>query len=218
MKIAVITANIGEFDPKEDPVKQSVDFDFYRFTDEKFPPRFCAMTTRLQARIVKMFGWQMAPGYDFYIWADSSVQLSNPDSVKWFVEQCKDYDLAVFKHPQRSTIHQEAEYLKMRLAKNCPYITPRYKNELIDEQLAEIEADKGFEDVNLFASTVVVYKDNMVVRDMMKEWWYHTSRYHSIDQLSLPYAVYKCGCNVNILPYNYQKMPYLTYVRPHGKS
>lgn len=223
MSIAVLTANLGNFDKQIDPVEQSVPFDFYRFTDENFPPRYCSMTPRLQARIVKMFGWQMIPKHDIYIWVDSSCALLNKDSVKWLTEQMTDdqgeysmgeqFDIFLFEHPNRYSIQEEADYLKKRLAKKCPYITPRYTNELIDEQLAEIKADKDYVDDRLFASTVIVYRNSEDVFKMMKEWWYHTSRYHSIDQLSLPYVLKKSGCSHRVLVEGYDKTPYITYVR-----
>lgn len=213
MKVAVITANLGSF---EQPVKhppQSVACDFFHFTDENFLPRFNSMPPRLQARIVKMFGWQLVSGYDYYIWVDSSCTLSGPDSVKLFLEQCQDVDVVAFKHPNRASIQEEADYLRHRLAINCTYVTPRYENELIDEQLAEIQADKSFTDQNLFASTGMVYRNNDAVKEMMKEWWYHTSRYHLIDQLSLPYVLAKSGLRVKVLPDKYSNSAYITYVR-----
>lgn len=213
MKVAVITANTGNFEKPLKHPKQSIACDFFHFNDENFPPRFNAMTPRLQARIVKMFGWQIVPDYDFYIWVDSSCVLSGPNSVKLFLSQCQDVDVVVFKHPNRGNIQQEADYLKHRLAINCPYITPRYENELIDEQLAEIAADKSFVDQNLFASTAVVYRNNEKVKDMMKEWWHHVSRYHSIDQLSFPYVLMQSGCKVKIIPDKYSNSAYITYVR-----
>lgn len=213
MKVAVITANLGGFEKPIEHPPQSVDCDFFHFSDENFPPRFNSLTPRLQARIVKMFGWQMAPGYDYYIWVDGSCALTGPNSVKLFLEQCQDADVVVFKHPNRGNVQEEADYLKHRLAINCPYITPRYKNELIDEQLAEIQADKSFSDQNLFASTGLIYKNSERVKNMMKEWWYHTSRYHSIDQLSLPYVLAQSGCKIKILPDKYSDSAYITYVR-----
>jgi sarcosine oxidase delta subunit len=213
VKVAVITANVGNFEKPAEQPKQTVACDFFHFNDQNFSLRTKALTPRLQARIAKMFGWQLAPGYDYYIWVDSSCTLTGPDSLKLFLKKAEDVDVVVFKHPNRNTIQEEADYLKYRLSINCPYITPRYKNELIDEQLAEIQADKDFVDQNLFASTGLVYKNNEKVRDMMKEWWYHTSRYHSIDQLSLPYVLAKSGLKVNVLPDKYSDSPYITYVR-----
>lgn len=221
MRTAIITANTGNFDKPVEYVKQSVDYDFYRFTDENFPPRHCAMTPRLQARIPKMFGWQMVPGYDYYLWVDASYSLQHPDSVKWFIEQCEGVDIAVLKHPMRNTIQEEADYLKKRLVEEKKrlkehYVTSRYENELIDEQLEVIKADKEYIDNCLFASTALIYRNNEKMQGMMKDWWYHTSRFHSVDQLSLPYVIFKAKCAVRIIPvkhHNDFKIPYLTLVR-----
>ena len=206
MKIAVISANLGNFDPSFDHVAQSVPCDVFYFTDKECAPRFNSMTSRLQARIVKMFMHQMAPDYDYYLWVDRSCILSRPDSVKWFLDQLGDYDIAVFKHPNRATVQDEADYLNKRLEKNCEYITPRYENELIDEQLKEVDPK-----AQLFASTAFIYKNSKKIPGVMKEWWYHTSRYHLIDQLSFPHAIK--GLKVKVIPDSYLKVPYLEYTR-----
>lgn len=213
MKILVLTANLGKFENVKENVEQSIEHDFFRFTDENFPPRFNSLTPRLQARIPKMFGWQMCPGYDIYLWVDSSCILSHPDSIKWFLEHLKGKEVAVFKHPNRDSIQSEADYLKHRLKIKCPYITPRYENELIDEQLKEIKANVDFYDNHLFASTALIYRPTERVKKMMKDWWYHTSRYHSIDQLSLPYVLFDNEIDFNIIPDKYSSNPYLKYVR-----
>ena len=214
MKIAVITANLGWFETVKLNIAQSIEADdFYRFTDDNFPPRFNSLTPRLQARIPKMFGWQMIPGYDVYLWVDSSCILSDPDSIKWFVDQLGDAEIAVFKHPNRNSIQEEADYLKHRLKIKCPYITPRYKNELIDEQLKEIKEDPNFIDDLLFASTALIYRPTDKIKRMMREWWYFTSRYHSIDQLALPYVLFNNAVDFNIIPDKYMKCKYLKYVR-----
>lgn len=217
MSIAILTANFGNFDKPVEYALQTVEYDFYKFTDENFPPRHCSMTPRLQARLVKCFGWQMVPEHDYYIWMDQSYALLHSKSVSWLVQQCQGFDIVVFHHPRRFTIQKEADYLKHRLRKGCEYITARYKNELIDEQLAEIFADKSFEDTQLFQSSTLVYQNNPTVRAMFKEWWYHITRYHTVDQLALPYVLWKSGCKVNVIlvpmNYNYLKVPYLTQTR-----
>lgn len=217
MKVAVITANIGGFEKPFPYMFQSVPYDFHMFNDDNFPPRVCSMTPRLQARIVKMFGWQMAPNYDYYIWVDSSCSLRHQDSIKWFVEQGEGKDLVVFKHPTRNTIQEEADYLKHRIAINCEYILSRYKNELVDEQMAAIHEDKDFVDNQLFASTAFAYRNNERVREMMVQWWYHTSRFHLVDQLSLPYVMWKVQCTYMVVPVpmrqNVISSPYVTHVR-----
>lgn len=171
------------------------------------------MSARLQARIPKMFGWQMAPGHAFYIWIDASMIMARPDTVQWFMDLLGDADIAVFKHPDRHSVKEEAAYLKQRLAKDCTYITPRYKNELIDEQLKEIDPYGMYKDDALYASTAFIYRNTYGVQQMFKEWWYHTSRYHIIDQLSLPAVLKKSYCKVNVVEENCLKTPYLSHVR-----
>jgi hypothetical protein len=222
MKILVHTANLGDFDPVIDHIPQipplGDTIDFVRFTNENFPPRLHVMTPRLQARIPKMFGWQMRPGYDFYIWIDSSCTLLHPESVRWFLEQCRGCHMAVFKHPDRNTITEEYEFVKTKIEEKNKYLVLRYENELADEQMAEIRADKAYKDEMLFASTAFVYANHPKVHALLKEWWYHTSRYHAIDQLSFPYVIWKSKCTVRVIPDNYLKTPYLTYTRnkKHG--
>lgn len=207
-EIAVISANLSGFEKPVEHAQQSVDCDFHHFTDENFPPRFNSLSPRLQARIPKMFGWQLKPGYGYYIWVDSSCRLSSEGSIQWFLSKLGDNDFAVFKHPHRDTVQQEADYLKKRLAIGCPYITPRYQNEDIDGQLAEVEPDQ-----ELYASTAFIYRNTPKVRQAMKDWWYNTSRFHSIDQLSLPYVLFENGCTVEVIPDNYLKCEALEYVR-----
>jgi len=217
MKIAIITANFGSLDKKSsvelNSVPQSVPCQFFSFNESNFPLRHCSMTTRMQARLVKMFNWQMLPGFDYYLWVDSSCVFPHKDSVKWFIEQCKDVDLVTFKHPHRSTIREENDYVVKRLKNRCSYLTPRYKNEIFEEQIGEIFADKTFVDNNLFATTVMVQKNCDKTHETLKEWWYYASRYNTEEQISLPYVVHKMGCKVKVIPDNYLKMPYLKYVR-----
>lgn len=211
MKIAVITANLGSFDEEYVTyIEQGADF--YKFIDTNFPPRFKAMTPRLQARIPKMFGWQMAPGYDAYIWYDSSLAVAE-GMVDWFTGQLGDADVVFLRHPDRKTVHEEAKFIKEKVLANHYYLAPRYVGELIDEEMAELDSDLGYKDDLLIASTTFMYRNNDKVHALMKEWWYHTSRYHIVDQLGLPYAIYKSGCKVNIINDNYLHLEHLPHMR-----
>jgi hypothetical protein len=212
-KICIITANMGKFDKEFQYVEQSIKFDFYQFTDSNFPPRYCAMTPRMQARIPKCFSWQMIPNYDIYIWVDSSMAITNKDTVKWFLDQLSDEDAAFFKHPDRNTIREEADFIKRKIQEKNYYLTPRYSNELIDEELKEILSTNYPLNSPLIASTAFVYHNSIDMQDMLKEWWYHISRYHIVDQLGLPYCLWKYDINYNLINAHYMRTPYLEYVR-----
>jgi hypothetical protein len=193
-----MTANLGKFDSEVLNIKQDIEYTFHRWTDDNFPP-ISGLTPRLQYRIPKMFGWQMLPGYDYYLWLDGSMTLQDPSSLSWFIEKCKDHDMVLFKHPWRDTIKQETDFIEKKLKEGNNYITSRYKNGLHKEQYADCMLDPDFHDTRLYASTVFMYQDNPQVREMMRLWWIHTSRYFTVDQIALPYAIAKTNLNVNMI-------------------
>ena len=208
MKIAIISANLGNFDIVGQHVPQSIPYDYFLFTDKNFRPRLKAMMPRLQSKIPKCFGWQMAPGYDYYLWIDAILTLTNPDSLKYFFENCQGYDIVVLKHPKRVNIRQEAKYLEKGIH-TSGYIRGRYKNELLTEQMTEINEDQDFVDDLLVVGAVFMYRNTPAVQKMLKEWWYHISRYHVIDQISFPYVLKKSGLRINVKDDRYDNCPYL---------
>jgi hypothetical protein len=215
VRILLHTANLGNFEQAVDPVGQSVPCEFHRFTDENFPPRYHAMTPRLQARIPKCWGWQILPGYDLYIWVDSSLAVVSPDTASWFAAQCEGVDACFFRHPDRATIHEEAAFIKAKVAEGNRYVTMRYGNELVDEELAEIDVDAGFVDDLLIHSCAFAYKPTDAAKAMLKEWWYGISRFHTVDQIALPVAIYRSGAVVRIIEGGYGQAG-LRYSRPRG--
>lgn len=220
-RVAVIAANLGAYDRQGAwpalTVPQGVVVDVHRFDDTTLPPRPLAMTSRLRCGIPKMFGWQMRPGYQAYIWIDASC-APTPIAVEWFLTQLGQAELAVFRHPDRRTIREEYEFLKARLAKPGErYLTSRYTGEWLDELYAWICNDDAFIDGALFASTAFVYRPTARVTAMLKEWWITKTRWHLHDQIAWPYLIVKSGCRVNVIPDNYLRCPALTYTRNHGR-
>lgn len=219
MKIAILTANLGKFDTPVDPVIQDLPkgvekIIFHRYTDENFPP-IAGLTSRLQYRIPKLFGWQMFPGYDVYLWLDSSMSFTRPDSVKWFLEKLGGGDIALFKHPWRNSIKEEVDHIEEKLQQRGKYITSRYQNGLHKEQLAECLADPDFKDTILYTSTAFLYRNNRRVQNAMRVWWYYQSRYFTCDQIVLPYVVFKSGLKVAVIDKDQYRIPYLTLVSKH---
>lgn len=210
-KIAVVSTSLGGFDKPAKHVPQSVPHDYFMFTDENFPPRFNSMTPRLQAKIPKCFGWQMVPGYDFYLWVDGNLNLTSRDSLKYFYDNCQNYDIVALQHPRRTTVRWESRYLRRGLKLGSRYLMGRYENEWLPEQMAEIEADKDFVDDILVNGGVFMYRNTPEVQQMLKEWWYHISRYLIMDQCSFSYVIKKSGVRINIRPDIYNDCPYLSH-------
>jgi hypothetical protein len=217
IRVAVVSANLGSYDPVVDYPIQKVDshieLDIYRLNDNNFFPRPLAMTSRLMAGMPKMLSWQMFPCYDFYIWVDASCTLSNENSVMWFIDKIIGYDFALFKHPDRYTIYEEYEFVKRKIKEGSKYLCSRYKDEWLDQQMNCILDDRTFVDDSLYASTAFVHKNIKKNQAVLKDWCFHKTRFLLHDQLALPYVIKKGNCKVNVIPDNYLKCEPLTYIR-----
>lgn len=196
-RIALISADLGglrtnltsRYVRQELPPGWSLDLFF--FDDANFPPR-ASLSPRLQAKIPKMLGYELAPGYDFYIWIDSSFILSDSGAVAWFVDSCRDHDLVAFRHPQRSSISQELAYILAEEQEGNQYLLSRYRNEPIEEQVRLYLSNPAFRDDSLFALGAFVYRKELLARperNLLPLWYYHNSRYSIQDQISFPYLV-----------------------------
>jgi hypothetical protein len=215
MRVCVHTANLGGFDEILPPVAQlGVEMTYRIFTDADFPPRPKAMSRRLQARIPKIYGWDLEPGFDAYFWHDASLQLSRPDSVAWFLEQLDGADMVVFRHPWRNTAEEEAAFLRMKTAKGSNYILSRYEGEDLDGQMRAIN-DGRFVDDRFYASGAFIYRPTLWVQAAMRMWWEHTSRFHCIDQLAMPYVLETNRVNVRVIDEDIYHASHLAWTRRH---
>jgi hypothetical protein len=48
--------------------------------------------------------------------------MFDKDSIKWFLEQLGDADMAFLRHPDRCSIKEEAEFIKMKVKKRSRYL------------------------------------------------------------------------------------------------
>lgn len=217
MRVCVLSANLGSYDQPatwpilDAPVGGTVDI--HRFTDENFPPRPLAMTSRLQCGIPKWWGYEMRPGYDVYLWCDASC-VPSESFVTWFVDRLGSDEIAVFRHPNRRTIREEYEFMAERLARPGErYLTSRYKGELLREQYDYICRDDTYVDGWLIATTAFAYRPRGRVQEAFRAIWGAKARWLLHDQLYVPYALVKYGCRVRIIEEDYLRCPALTYVR-----
>lgn len=218
MRTAVLSASLGGIDKSAEHTNQTVKADYFNFNDENFPPRFNAMTPRLQAKIPKMFGWQLKPDYDAYMWLDGNIRLAHQESLQYFLDALEDHDIVVLQHPERNTIHWEYRYNWRGLNNNKPsrYLQTRYINELLDEQYEAIKSDPDYKDDLLVNGGIFMYRNTPKVHEMLKEWFYLTCRYTIMDQLSFSYVLKNSGLKVNVLPDDFRDTLWLEN-RRHAK-
>lgn len=213
MKIATIQASLGGIDRAQPHVSQTIPTDYYLFTDENFPLRDKAMTPRLQAKIPKMFAWQLKPGYEYYLWLDGNLTLNHPDALKYLVEQIKDHDIVVLRHPSRPNIRQEVRYTRKGVNQQSIYVVNRYNHEWLKELYQVVQSDKDYVDDLLVLGGIIFYRNTAQVQEMMKQWWYYVSRYIVQDQVSFPYVLKKSGIKIKVLDHIYSDWEYIKHIK-----
>lgn len=200
--VAVISANAGDVDHPQHHTPQSVPCDYYVFNGNRLPPR-------LEAKIPKCFGWQLAQNYNYYLWLDGSVSLNHPDAVKWLLDNCK--DMVTLKHPNHIDIRQEARYTRKGVKQKADYLYKRYKDDHVQELYNRIAGDTDYRDDKLYIGGIFMYKNTQAVRDALKDWWYYITRYSLQDQISFPYVTRKL--DVTMLPDIYDESPYFMVMK-----
>jgi hypothetical protein len=209
---AVVTTRLGGIDRVAQYQPQSVPADYFVYDA---PLRTESLHPRLQAKIPKYFAWQLYPGYDTYLWLDGNIRLKDHNALEYYYNKLEGYDVVVHHHPDRDTIWWEYRYNWRALHNNAPsnYMRKRYVNELLDEQMAVIKADKDYVDNYLVNGGVFMYRNTQEVQLMLKQWWHHVSRYLVMDQLSWAYVLRKSGLRVNVLHENLYDCPWVEVKR-----
>lgn len=161
-------------------------YSLYNFSriDDQFGPR-------REAKLPKILGSILVPGYDYYIWHDPYLELAvNPNYIIENIMGNKDF--ALFKHPERNCAYDEITELK-RIA--------RLENE---ENLIGMEnflAKKEFPRNNgLFELPAFMYRNGPKVVSAMLSWWELICKYSSRDQVSFPYIQKEYNLTYGIIP------------------
>lgn len=168
-----------------------------------------SLSPRMQAKYHKM---HPPLGYDVTIWVDASLQLGN---VRRFVDYCLaalgDNSLAFFRHPQHSSIWEEAEAsLTHHRNKYAPYA------DLIHDQIEAYREDGFPEKHDLYAGGVIVRRSSDRNLEYFNErWWIECNVWTPQDQLSLPYVLWVFNRTPAIIPGNvYQGLDWAWFRGP----
>ena len=127
---------------------------------------------------------------EYSIYVDGNITLNvSPETL--IDKYLKDHDIAVYKHPNRDCIYDEAiTCAKLKL--DDP--------EIIIEQAKAYE-DSGYaKHKGLAECGVIIRRHTKEVEQFNEAWWAEYCRYSRRDQISFMFAVDKVGIRVNIIP------------------
>lgn len=208
-RIAVYTSVYGGYDwLKSQPKIPGVDY--VCFTDNadlrgdpwrivvRPPPRY--EHPRLSAKYFKMLSHRVLREYRYTVWIDGSVTIRDQGFPEALLSYAEDSGFALFRHPDRSCIYDEAEY---------SIAMPKYRGQSINEQVSYYES-QGYPRKNgLFAGGLLARDSSRRrVRRLCRHWLRENVRWTYQDQLSLPYVFWKHGFTPGVFPHNLWDNPW----------
>src|SRR5947209_6787657 len=211
MVAIVYTAVFGGFDTLKQPAAQDEPCEFICFTDARMPRRVGAwrvihipadgdVPPRMQAKRFKLLSHKIFPsgrlavGYapfshrprsDLSIWIDGSLRIKSPAFITDMRKKLGNGDWAMFVHPWRDCIYEEAA---------SSIALPKYQSMPIMEQVNDyrsiVPAHAGLYGCGVIARREPASDRMMKVNEL---WWNENLRWTAQDQLSLPYVLRKIG-------------------------
>jgi len=210
-RTVVYTAIFGGHDTLKQPVPQDDPTDFICFTDTPMPFRVGAwrvfhispdpkLHPRLQAKWFKLLSHAVFPGgrlalryapfslrrrADMSIWIDGSIQIKCSRFISDMRLRLADSDWAMFVHPDRDCIYDEARVCATLVKCEGQPIFPQ-----VEAYKSIVPPHSG-----LYACTIIVRREPATKRvSTANELWLEEVRKWTVrDQLSLPYVLRKLG-------------------------
>lgn len=147
------------------------------------------------SRYPKILAHLFFPDTEYTVYVDGNFDLfQDPQEV--VARYLQSEDMALFAHPQRSCVYEEAK-ATIELGKA--------DREVIERQMAFYCQEGLPVGVSLAACTVIVRRNSLVVREFCKCWWAEYMRFpgntHN-DQLSFSYVQWLLDMKYAVIPGN----------------
>lgn len=161
--------------------------------DAKEPWQVCRVHTRSAlwtAKRYKILAHETFPNTSVSLWIDGNVTvLSNPlKAARKFLDK---NDLAVFRHPDRGCIYDEASEC-IRLHKG--------NSSKIRKQVKKYKAQGFSSQSGLQQCTIIFRRHTDKIAALEHRWWSHLQKHSSRDQISFPVVVRDLGLDIRIIP------------------
>lgn len=163
----------------------------------------CFLVSRdLKILVTEYFGC-----YEESLYIDCNVRINRDILPLWNTAlhegERRMNEIAVFKHPQRSTMQKEFDEVRY-LSQRNPWERKIVHADLFDAQYEKYVSSGAFEGsarkCPLTWNNVLFRKHTAKVEATMRDWFDEITTYKQRDQLSFLYAVWKNDIVINVLP------------------
>jgi hypothetical protein len=199
--------------------EQNVACDFFCFTDSDWPAQVGQwrivtvkpapdLHPRMQAKYFKLLSHRVFPNgrlariydhkrifakrqrYDATLWIDGSIQVKSRYFVSEFLSTIGASGWAMFRHPDRDCIFEEAQ-LSMTIEK--------YRGFPIEQQVLAYKESGIAAKSGLYACGIIGRKEPLssALKSINDMWWRENRKWSYQDQLSLPYVLHKRNFSVD---------------------
>lgn len=220
MNIVVYTACFGNYDKPYNLVNLTSDVRYVWYTDKnsrdkpkgwKVIRQRCFTKTAVRdARHRKICLNRYRPIWeaDCSIWIDSNMELlADPNAL--CEEYLDGYDWAMFTHPHRRNIIEEA--------REC--MRPGYERDkpaIMNAQIQRYAKEGNPMGWRLMSTGLLIRRHTDSVKEFCEAWWKEVRKGSHRDQLSFPYTCFKLGLVYNVILGDIFKNPLVSYKAQHA--
>ncbi len=138
-------------------------------------------------------------GFESSIWVDGSMNVTDPDYYTEVLAALAGHDMAMFAHPQRTSIISEARVSEQMV---------KYDRLPVVQQAYHYCQQWGWRDDTLWASTTIGRNHTPAVLQMGAAWFAENEHWTYQDQLSLPPLIDRYGLDVAPLAHSLWRNPW----------
>lgn len=205
-KIAVITANCGDFDDVHEIPPQDVEFDRFYITEKNvhqvtgFPFTELRKNNRMLAKYFKVQSHKIWRSHNIHIWLDARVKVTSNKFVSNYILMLEDgASIITTSHPERDTISHEFDYMIKN--KEIQWMRTRYD---VQDTIARRDFMLKYapKDLPLFSAGISARWDNEENSVAYDEWWDLIQQFNHYDQVFYSYVIWRRKLDYKTIPYH----------------
>lgn len=201
IRIALLSANIGSFDPVFPIKTQGYACDVHYYTEKNLPYPLPNLNDRLKSKYIKIKTHRFLPNYDAYVWIDGSVEIVSHKFVERMIVALEDSDIVIAMHPERANVYEEIDYILSNIEAGKEYLIKRYAGEPFPEELVFYKNDHSVEPNPLYATRFFARWNNKRLNRCFDDWWDGCLEFTNFDQTMFSYVSAKHGLKIMELEY-----------------
>ena len=152
---------------------------------------FCSDPTRNSKRY-KVMAHKAFPCAKHSLWIDGNVEIREDFSLELLISiHLARHDLALFNHPRRRCLYEEASSCSLRRVDD-PHV--------IEQQMSRYRAEGYPENLGLTENRIILRRHTPSIEQLNEVWWSEICNGSRRDQLSLGYSLWKLGISHDVIP------------------